>query len=165
MNATAPSLGAPTFRFVSTLGLLWIALCGGFFALGALGGAFIDSSTDTSLHDTYYVVAHDRWVLSVGVILVIFGAFHLIAPNVLARRYRRSLAWWHLAATAIGVGLLSAPQIGLSLAPPTRYVDYERHFSIWQTVSSAGYVGLLLSALLFTALCIALFIPRKGIGA
>jgi heme/copper-type cytochrome/quinol oxidase subunit 1 len=163
MNAVSPSLGAPTFRLppATMLSVLWIALCVAFFAAGAVGGAFLSGAPDTSLHDTYYVVAHSGWVVSIGVLLVAFAAFHLITARWLASRYRWSLGWGHLALTALGVALLSAPQIGLALAPPTSYVDYDRAFSVWQVVSSAGYVTLLLGALLFAALCVALFIPHK----
>jgi cytochrome c oxidase subunit I len=148
------------------LSVLWIALCIAFFAAGAVGGAFIAGASDASLHDAYYVVAHSAWVVSIGVLLVVFAAFHLITTRWLASRYRWSLGWGHLALTALGVALLSAPQIGLAVAPPASYVDYERGFAVWQVVSSAGYVALLLSALLFAALCAALFIPpKKGSAA
>ena len=144
-----PMLWAIGFIFLFTLG-------------GVTGVVLANAGIDYSLHDTYYVVAHFHYVLSLGAVFAIFAGFYYWFEKMFGVKYNEFLGCMHFWIMFVGVNLVFFPQHFLGLqGMPRRIVDYPDGFEFWNQVSSVGYLITIAGVLVFLIMLAEAAIRRR----
>lgn len=131
--------------------MLWIVGFLVLFTLGGLTGVVLSNAgLDIAMHDTYYVVAHFHYVLSMGAVFSMFAAFYYWFWRITGLAINDEYGQIHFWTTFIGVNLTFFPQHFLGIAGmPRRIPDFPDAYSQWNWISSFGSMISIVSSLFF----------------
>jgi cytochrome c oxidase subunit I len=139
--------GSLTFQtpMVWALGFIFMFTVG-----GVTGVVLANGGVDNYMHDTYYVVAHFHYVLSLGAVFALFAAWYYWFPKMSGRMYSELLGQLHFWIFFIGVNVLFFPMHFLGLdGMPRRYPDYPDAYQGWNDLATTGYMIMAVGMIFF----------------
>jgi len=137
LSFRTPMLWALGFIFMFTVG-------------GVTGVLLANGGIDNYFQDTYYVVAHFHYVLSLGAVFSLFAGFYYWFPKMSGRMYNELLGKLHFWVFFAGVNLLFFPMHFLGMqGMPRRYPDYPDAYGHWNAIATDGYMVMVAGMAIF----------------
>jgi len=137
LSFQTPMMWALGFIFLFTVG-------------GVTGVVLANGGIDNYMHDTYYVVAHFHYVLSLGAVFAMFAGFYYWFAKMSGRMYNELLGQLHFWVFFVGVNILFFPMHFLGLdGMPRRIPDYNEAYGYWNHIASFGYAIMALGMVFF----------------
>ncbi|HWI85014.1 MAG TPA: cytochrome c oxidase subunit I [Sphingomonas sp.] len=137
LSFKTPMLWAIGFIFMFTVG-------------GVTGVLLANGGIDNYFQDTYYVVAHFHYVLSLGAVFSLFAGFYYWFPKMSGRMYNELLGQLHFWVFFIGVNVLFFPMHFLGMeGMPRRYPDYPDAYAHWNAIATDGYMIMIAGMAIF----------------
>jgi heme/copper-type cytochrome/quinol oxidase subunit 1 len=121
------------------------------FTLGGFTGVILaNAPIDLTLHDTYYVVGHFHYVLSMGAVYALFAGFYYWLGKIFGYQYNETIAHIHFWIFTLAINILFFPMHFLGLSGmPRRIPDYPSGFAYWNNIMTLGSVLTVISIFLF----------------
>jgi len=134
------------------------------FTLGGVTGVILSNAgLDIALHDTYYVVAHFHYVLSMGAVFAIFAGFYFWFEKMWGIGFNEFLGKLHFMLFFIGVNVTFFPMHFLGLAGmPRRIVEYPHAFYNWNYIASVGAMVSVVATVIFFIMLFEAFYLRRA---
>ncbi len=154
--------GSITFRtpMLWALGFIFLFTVG-----GVTGVVLANAGADRALHDTYYVVAHFHYTMSLGATFGVFAGWYYWYPKMFGHMYSEFWANIHFWLMFVGVNTIFFPQHFLGLAGmPRRYIDYPDAYAFWNNVSSIGYLITLVGVVAFLWVMLEAWMKKRVAG-
>ncbi len=152
LSFRTPMLWSIGFIFLFTVG-------------GVTGVVLANAGVDRALHETYYVVAHFHYTMSLGAVFAIFAGFYYWFPKISGYMYNEFLGKLHFWLLFVGVNLVFFPQHFLGLAGmPRRYIDYPDVYAKWNWWSSVGAEITAVSLVVFLFMLYEAFSKKRVAG-
>ena len=147
--------------------MLWAVGLIFLFTVGGVTGVVLSNAgVDRALHDTYYVVAHFHYTMSLGATFGIFAGWYYWFPKFTGYMYSETIGKLHFWLTFIGVNIVFFPQHFLGLAGmPRRVPDYPDAFVGWNYVSSLGSYLSALGVVVFFVGVVHAFVRKERAAA
>nr|WKY96610.1 cytochrome c oxidase subunit 1 [Longicollum sp. (in: thorny-headed worms)] len=135
------------------------------FVIGGLTGVMLaNSSLDSVFHDTYFVVAHFHYVLSMGVVFSLFLGLNTWLPLMLGVSFSEVWLKIHFLLVFVGVNVTFMPQFVLGfLGMPRRYTDFPESYEWWNVLSSVGSLMSLVSVVVYMGILYSAFSRASGV--
>ena len=174
--AIAVPTGVKIFSWIATMWggsvqlktpMLWAMGFIFLFTIGGVTGVILaNAGIDVVLHNTYYVVAHFHYVMSLGSVFAIFAGFYYWIGKMSGRQYNETFGRIHFWTSFIGVNLTFFPMHFLGLAGmPRRIAEYPEAFAGWNLVASIGAFISLGSTLFFVFVALHTLLAGRRAGA
>jgi len=154
--------GSISFRtpMVWAIGFIFLFTVG-----GVTGVVLANAGIDRYMHETYYVVAHFHYTMSLGAVFAVFAGFYYWFPKISGYMYSEFLGKLHFWLLFVGVNLVFFPQHFLGLAGmPRRYIDYPDVYATWNHVSSIGASITGLSLIVFFIVVLETYMKKRVAG-
>ncbi|MFN3659414.1 MAG: cytochrome c oxidase subunit I [Pseudolabrys sp.] len=154
--------GSIEFRtpMVWALGFIFLFTVG-----GVTGVVLANAGVDRVLQDTYYVVAHFHYTMSLGATFGIFAGWYYWFPKITGYRYSEALGKLHFWLAFVGANMIFFPQHFLGLAGmPRRIIDYPDAYAGWNQVSSIGSYVFAFGLVVFALTFIRAFVRKEAAG-
>jgi cytochrome c oxidase subunit 1 len=151
LSFPTPMLWAIGFIFMFTVG-------------GVTGVILANGGVDTYFHDTYYVVAHFHYVLSLGAVFAIFAGFYYWFGKMTGKPYNEFLGKLHFWVFFVGVNVMFFPMHFLGAdGMPRRIPDYPEMYAYWNNIASLGYAIMGVGMLIFFLNLIVSFAGKRRV--
>nr|YP_010618328.1 cytochrome c oxidase subunit I [Camallanus lacustris]WAX01718.1 cytochrome c oxidase subunit 1 [Camallanus lacustris] len=143
--------------------VMWIMGFLSLFTIGGLTGLVLSNSClDVIFHDTYYVVAHFHYVLSMGAVFGLFMGLSLWWGTMSGYLYNKGMMYAVFIVIFFSTNLTFFPLHFAGMqGMPRKYVDYPDVFSIWNTMSSVGSLISIFGLFLFIFVILESFVSSR----